>query len=475
MSRSTTATIQATDTSVANSKLSLTVEPKYVEGNPSGINGDGFEMNVLGSTSHQRTRHKDSRSASANAGDPAPSVVSASTKRKDRLYLAVLSWSLFVVGWNDGTLGPLLPRIQDHYHVGFTVVSLLFISSCVSFIGGAIANVYLSDRLGFGKTIAGGAALQIAAYAILAPAPPFPVMCIAYGLCGFAMALQDAQSNAFIASIPRNASMNMGILHAVYGLGAFSSPLVATQFAQRPRWSFHFLVSLGISVINTVILVAVFKLKRQDHFIPEETASNATTEVISENKYKQIMSQKLVHYLAAFILVYVGTEVTIGGWIVTYLIEVRGGGPSSGYVSSGFFGGLTLGRVLLLWVNKKIGEKRVIYIYSVLAIALELVVWLVPNLIGNAVAVSIVGMLLGPFYPICMNVASSLLPQSILAGSIGWIAGFGQAGSAVFPFMTGAMASKHGVKVLQPLIVAMLGLQIVLWALVTRSRPTRAQ
>ncbi|KAG8963352.1 hypothetical protein FRC03_003113 [Tulasnella sp. 419] len=300
-------------------------------------------------------------------------------------------------------------------------------------------------------------------------------MCIAYGLCGFAMALQDAQSNAFIASIPRNASMNMGILHAVYGLGAFSSPLVATQFAQRPRWSFHFLVSLGISVFNTVILVAVFKLKRQDHFIPEETASNATTEVISENKYKQIMSQKLVHYLAAFILVYVGTEVTIGGWIVTYLIEVRGGGPSSGYVSSGFFGGLTLGRVLLLWVNKKIGEKRVIYIYSVLAIALELVVWLVPNLIGNAVAVSIVGMLLGPFYPICMNVASSLLPQSILAGSIGWIAGFGQAGSAVFPFMTGAMASKHGVKVLQPLIVAMLGLQIVLWALLTRSRPSRAQ
>ena len=56
------------------------------------------------------------------------------------------------------------------------------------------------------------------------------------------------------------------------------------------------------------------------------------------------------------------------GWIVTYLINVRGGGPSSGYASSGFFGGLTLGRVALLWVNRVVGERRVIFIYAALAI-----------------------------------------------------------------------------------------------------------
>ena len=27
------------------------------------------------------------------------------------------------------------------------------------------------------------------------------------------------------------------------------------------------------------------------------------------------------------------------GWIVTFLMNVRGGGPSTGYVSTGFFGG----------------------------------------------------------------------------------------------------------------------------------------
>ena len=77
--------------------------------------------------------------------------------------------------------------------------------------------------------------------------------------------------------------------------------------------------------------------------------------------------------------------------------------------------------------------------------------WFVPSLIGDAVAVSLVGVLLGPFYPITMNYAGRILPRWLLTGCIGWIAGFGQAGSAVLPFITGALASTVGIKSLQPL------------------------
>lgn len=82
---------------------------------------------------------------------------------------------------------------------------------------------------------------------------------------------------------------------------------------------------------------------------------------------------------------------------------------------------------------------------------LELVVWLVPSLIGGAVAVSFVGLLLGPIYPIVMNHSARILPPWLLTGSIGWIAGFGQAGSAFLPFLTGAIASSKGIGSLQPL------------------------
>jgi fucose permease len=104
------------------------------------------------------------------------------------------------------------------------------------------------------------------------------------------------------------------------------------------------------------------------------------------NAFSKVMRLRAVHFLAIYILIYVGVEVTMGGkpgctrdtplfltvmlsgWMVTFIINARGGGPSSGYVSSGFFGGLTLGRVVLLWVNEKVGERRVVFLYSAIAI-----------------------------------------------------------------------------------------------------------
>ncbi|KAG8944999.1 hypothetical protein FRC04_001254 [Tulasnella sp. 424] len=389
--------------------------------------------------------------------------------RDERIYLATLCYNLATAGWNDGTLGPLLPRIQEHYHIGYTVVSMLFVVGCIGFMAGALSNIYLFGRLGFGKTITLAAATQIGAYTMMAVAPPFPVFCLAMFFNGWAISLQDAGSNSFVASIPRNEKVNMGVLHAIYGVGAFASPFVATQFSQQKHWSFQYLISAGISIINVALLFYVFRLKPQS----QTSHSESQQQPASENLYKQVLKQKSVHIMSFFILVYVGVEVTIGGWIVTYLLKERGAGPSAGYVSSGFFGGLTLGRLVLLPVNDKIGHERVIYLYSILAIALEFTVWFVPNLIGNAVAVSLVGLLLGPFYPIAMNVIAGLIPRWLLAGSIGWIGAFGPIGAALFPFMTGALASKSGVQVLQPLLIGMMGAQIVLWFFVTRSKVSR--
>jgi len=266
-------------------------------------------------------------------------------------------------------------------------------------------------------------------------------------------------------------------MHAIYGTGALVAPLVATQFSAMSHWSFHYLCSLGLATVTTLALILVFRFKTQEECFSEigQLPQNRENETAEQNsgKYKQILTIKSVHYLACFLLIYNGLETTIGGWIVTYIINVRHGGASAGYISSGFFGGLAIGRIALLWVTSKVGDKRVLYIYTVLAIGLELIVWLVPSLIGDAVAVSIVGLLLGPIYPIVMNVSGRILPPWLLTGAIGWIAGIGQTGSAAIPFVTGALASKSGIWTLQPLLVSLMGTLLVLWALIP-NRPKRA-
>ena len=76
---------------------------------------------------------------------------------------------------------------------------------------------------------------------------------------------------------------------------------------------------------------------------------------------------------------------------------------------------------------------------------------MVPSLVENAVAVALVGLILGPVYPILMNHTTRILPRWLLTASIGYIAGMGQAGSAVLPLITGLLASKFGISSLQPL------------------------
>lgn len=399
-----------------------------------------------------------------------PSVLSANhriQRRREKIQFVTLCWFIYLEGWNDGSNGPLLPRIQKVYGVGYAVVSLIFVFACVGFITGAVSNVILAERLGFGKVMVLGALCQVLAYSIESSGPPFPVFIFAYFLNGIGMALQNANSVGYVASIKENAEVKMGVFMAVYGAGALSSPLVATQFSHLPKWNFHFLTSLGIAISNSVALIIVFRLKPQRECLSEIGIVDVDNSTSERSHFRQIFANKDVHLLAAFILLYVGAEVTVGGWIVTYIIDVRGGGPSSGYISTSFFGGLMVGRVALLWFNEKIGERLALFIYAVLAIGFELIVWFVPSLVGDAVAVCVIGVLLGPMYPIVMNHAGRVLPRWLLTGAIGWIAGVGQAGSALIPFMVGAVAQSSGIKTMQPVLISILGLMTALWVLVS--------
>lgn len=422
--------------------------------------------------SSEETRVDEGSEKTIYANVDSKADTSAPTRKqmnRTQLQFTALCWTLFLTGWNDGSTGPLLPRIQRVYNVGYFLVSLVFVLACVGYLLGAVTNVPLSEKHGMGKALIIGSLCQVVAYSIQSPGLPFPVYLICFALNSFGIAIQDSQAIGYVASIKDRAETRMGILAAGYGLGALLAPIVATQFAQARHWSFHYLISLGIAISNTIFLITVFRFKTYNECLIEIGQPAPERGTSSHSALRQILSQKTVHLLAFFTLIYIGVEVTIGGWIVTFIIRARGGGATSGYISTGFFGGLMLGRVALLWVNKKVGEHRVLFIYAILAIGLEFVVWFVPSVVGDAVAVSLVGIALGPMYPITMNRAGHVIPQWMLTGSVGWIAGFGQAGSAVLPFMTGALSSRFGIKSLQPLLVAMMSVMTVMWAFVPTS------
>lgn len=94
---------------------------------------------------------------------------------------------------------------------------------------------------------------------------------------------------------------------------------------------------------------------------------------------------------------------------------------------------------------------------------LQLLAWQIPNVIGNAVAVSLLGLLLGPVYPCAQTIFSRLVPRHLQTTAIGFIGSAGSSGGAVAPFTTGILAQAVGTWVLHPVALGLYGAMLVCW------------
>jgi fucose permease len=94
-------------------------------------------------------------------------------------------------------------------------------------------------------------------------------------------------------------------------------------------------------------------------------ANNPRTTDTKDNRMKEALLRmpysRVTWICALFLLGYVGVEVALGGWIVKFMLEVRHGGDfASGMTATGFWMGITVGRLVLGFVTPKLGEKLAI-------------------------------------------------------------------------------------------------------------------
>ncbi|OJJ32053.1 hypothetical protein ASPWEDRAFT_44076 [Aspergillus wentii DTO 134E9] len=371
-----------------------------------------------------------------------------------------------MIGLNDAGTGVLIPYLQPAYNVNLLPVSFVYLVNFAGWLTASFANIHVCSRLGTGGTLVIGAIIQTFGYALMFWKPPFPLYMVAFYFTGMGVALQDAQSNTFAITV-KNPHRWLAVLHALYGVGTILAPLIANTIAGRtPYWHYYYLVTFCLGLINVSLLLFTF---RKGLFRPNFSNAKET----ANSELKATLTNKTVWIINFFFLLYVGAEVTAGGWLVQFIISIRHGEPGKvGYIASGFWTGFTLGRILLADITHKFGERRMIFVYIALAIAMQLMFWFIPNIIANAVTVCFLGFFIGPFYPVGLYVLTKVIPKELHIGALGFTASLGQAGSAAFPFLTGAVASKAGVQVLQPILVALLAGIAVLWTLVPRQRPS---
>ncbi|KAI9147034.1 Bypass of stop codon protein [Paramyrothecium foliicola] len=452
------------------------------------------KADIAGAGSRLGSRDKDAtdarlRSSGNNNNDehaaavrnlPNPNTASAAVEkwnfpRSNVFRIAACYWSLMVTGANDAAYGALLPYLQEYYSLSYVVVSLIFLSPFVGYILAASLNNYLHLRVGQRGIGAICGSAHIAAYITISQHPPYPVLVVAYVLAGFGNGIGDAAWNAWVGNLAR-ANELLGFLHALYGVGGTISPLIATAMITQLglQWHHFYYVLVGISVVELVACTWAFWTNDAAAYRESISHTDAGTKGALRSSLFTAPYARVTWVCSAFLLCYVGCEVSLGGWLVQFMIRVRQAAPfDAGMTSVGFWLGLTLGRAILGFVTPRIGVKIAVSGYLGLTMGLQLIFWLVPQFYVSAVAVALQGFFLGPLFPAVVVVATVLLPRHLHVSTIGFVAAFGGSGAAVLPFAIGAIAQAKGVQVLQPIILAFLAVLLGLWLCLPRLNKKR--
>ncbi|CAK41780.1 uncharacterized protein An13g03890 [Aspergillus niger] len=373
-------------------------------------------------------------------------------------------WTFLIMGAVDAAYGPLIPYLEKYYNISHATVSLLFLSPVCGYTLAALLNSEIHVQVGRRGIAFISAICHFLTFSIVALHPRYPIVVVSFALSGFGTGLADSGWNAWISSLPRSNEL-LGMLHGLYGLGAVLSPLIVSGLVTRAKvpWFYFYTIMAACATFEVVVCTIAFwgdrPVTREEGDDHHESEHGSLKHALFQQPYARV-----TWICALFLLIYVGIEVALGGWTVVFMMQVRHGSPfASGMAVTGFWLGITCGRIFLGFVTPMMGEEPAVTLYSVLAIIFGFIYWLVPNFNVSAVAVSLQGFFLGPLFPVLIAVATKLLPQSLHVSSIGFASAIGGAGAALMPSAIGAVAEAKGVQILQPFILGLSGVALVLW------------
>jgi fucose permease len=236
--------------------------------------------------------------------------------------------------------------MESYYHISYTLISLVFVGTAIGFILAAFFTDTVLSKIGRAKTLILAELFQLSAYIILVCTPPYPLVVIAFFFLGYGAAINLALNNVYCANT-HPSSVILGLAHGSYGVGGIVAPVIGTAIVSRGiLWSRFYFLTVGLRLCCIAFSAFAFWSYEEDseqHLLTalEMTASRqrATEDTASKLKdLKLALKNKVTIFGALFIFAYQGAEVSISGWIISYLINYRDGDPTKvGYVTAGFW------------------------------------------------------------------------------------------------------------------------------------------
>jgi fucose permease len=322
------------------------------------------------------------------------------------IYVAFIS-----LGLPDGMLGAAWPTMETEFKVPLGYAGIISSMISVGTIVSSMFSVKVLLRFGTGRVTMFSILLTGVGLLGFALTPSFWIIYLCAIPLGIGAGAVDSGLNAYIAEHYKASHMNF--LHAFWGIGALSGPLIMSAFiGSDGNWRLGYLTVAIVQLILALVFVLSLSLWRkvesahQNASRSNDIAADLTAEGRRNKSLLSAMRVKGVKEVLICFVMYIGIEATLGLWGATYLVHVRNFDPVRAAAwTSIFYGGLTLGRLLCGFLAIKLSNKLLIRIGETL------------------ISAGVAGMLLGQFLA-----GSDLLT---LAGFI--LTGLGSA--PIFPAM----------------------------------------
>ncbi len=252
------------------------------------------------------------------------------------------------LGLATASLGPTLSSLAEHIQSNLREISFLFTARSLGYLLGSLLGGQLYDRTP-GHPVMATALIIMAVTLFLVPLMPLLWLLTAVLLVlGMAEGTADVGGNTLLVWVHRReVGPFMNGLHFFFGVGTFLSPIIIAQavlFSGDITWAYWALALLMLPVV-----VGLARLP-----------SPIAQKVSKDGPIGQV-NHLLVVLVAVFFFLYVGAEVSFGGWIFTYAVAM---GLTSkivaAYLTSAFWGSYTLGRLLAIPIAARVRPRYVL-------------------------------------------------------------------------------------------------------------------
>lgn len=186
---------------------------------------------------------------------------------------------------------------------------------------------------------------------------------------------------------------------------------------------------------------------------------------------KDIIKYRATWFCAAYFLTYVGTEAAISGWLISFMLGDRKATLGvAGLAASGYWIGMTVGRLVLGFVADRLGVRRATALYFLFAIGIEILFAVFSSATISIVLMTMLGFVMGPMFPSGVVVLTRLLPGELHVAAVSFVASLGQVGGAFLPFAIGALIQTLDIGVFRFAILLQTTLAFLVWAAFARLR-----